>query len=184
MTGSSGHFFDIKFFEHLQPRTLVLVIGTLAAAVNIFFGPSLDDTFVLLLVPAAIMAVVLLGGWLAGIICGAVSMLAGLVQGSDLYQIGVHAVVAIVGGEMLRRGVKPMTIALLHTVCNAGVNWRLLGGPVSVSVEEITAAALVVSCVNVTAATAVLTVMPRRSAMFPPRCRVRWDHIVFVLTPG
>jgi|GEM_PF-1065717 len=171
-------------FGKPQPRILVGVFGSLLTAGSLSLEPALGGGLGISLLPAIIMSVALLGGWITAAACALVTLLAGVLSGSDAYQVAVSSAVAVCCGELLRRGVRPIVVAGLQFLTVFASHLNLVASSENLAVVELCAAAIAHAGVNVAVASAVLTCMPRRSRYYSGRCRVRWDHIVFALTVG
>lgn len=168
-----------------RTRALATILGTIAAASDIAYGPIDIHGIRLPLFPASIMIVTLLGGWkLTGITIAAAVGTAALLQPGLPWQLAVLALISAAGGEALRQGIRPIFVALgLMLACFACGQTPLMQA-FSLAGMYMATEAGVISTLNVALATTVLLLMPRRGSGFPVRRRIGWNHIVFVLVVG
>lgn len=177
-----GLAFHRTVFQIGYAQLLIGALGTFVAIANVSFQPQLSADFPLFLVPAIVMITMLLGGWIAGASGVILTVLACLASGGDVATVAMTGGVALVGGEMLRLGLRPLVPAAL--LFGAILLSYRANGPAGVSLIESCASALTNAGLNTALAVTVLILMPRRSVAFPVRCRVRWDHIVFAVVIG
>ncbi|MEJ0040539.1 MAG: response regulator [Gammaproteobacteria bacterium] len=184
MPSSLGHTGHRLTFRERQPRILVCALGTLLAVCNLTLDPKLGAGFTVSLVPFIVMSTALLGGWVIAAICAVIAALAELLTSGDVVAVAFGCAVAVVCGEMLRRGVRPIVIAGMQFASIILVNSPHLSAPEALPFVQLCAAALAHAGLTAALATGVLILTPRRRANLPLRCRLRGDHIVFILTVG
>lgn len=165
-------------------RVLAAVLGAVLAVSDISHEPLLIGALGLSLVPAIEMSVTLLCGWLLGALSAAAVLGSLIFLGHDsLERTVTFSALAVVCGVALSRGVSPLIVSLIHML------GALLSPPVHVSNLSSSAVPMLASAVtnsglSVAFATAVLICMPRRSLHLAPRCRTRWDHVIFTMLLG
>jgi signal transduction histidine kinase/CheY-like chemotaxis protein len=127
----------------------------------------------LIAVPAILMVVVVLCAWRMALLPGvAVVATVLLHRHASPGWFALLAVVAVICGEALRRGLPPV------------LAWPLLAAPmVALSRGGVVESAAMAALAIVPAASMLLYV-PRRPLSLAPRCRGRWDHHVFVGLAG
>lgn len=100
----------------------------------------------------------------------------------DAIHLALCSIAAIACGVMLRRGVRPeiaLAIQFVTAICA-----HALDIPAAQDVMAVAAGAADQAGASVAAATALLMVLPQHSPLLGTRCRLRWDHVVFLLAFG
>lgn len=148
------------------------LIGSVAGILIIALWPSLlrEDIST---AASATMLMTLLFGPVAALVFTLVLSVHSVVL--DVWQHIAPLIAAFLAAELLRRGFGTWLAAgLLFLAVGAAA----LFGEVQTSHLDISATSLLYASSSVALALVALLLIPRRSRLFPPHCRIRWDHVV------
>jgi PAS domain S-box-containing protein len=166
-------------------RSCIAGFGTLAALAGLIEQFPITYTLVQSVLAAIYMILVLLCGYrLAGasaLVYAALAWL--LLSPDDALCACVVLVLAIAGGEGLRRGMRPFYLcAPLLLACLADDLLSLSHGtPLRLAMSG---RAFIEATANVSMATVAFMAVPRRSSLLPPRSRTRLEHVLFTTFAG
>lgn len=156
-----------------------------ATAVAISWWPlPLGTEMAISLVPALVMVAVLVAGWRAtSWACLAVLGAAALLPAPPVWQLAFLLAAGLAAGEALRRGAPPGLLVAALLLMGLLAHWPIaLRQPDAWTVTI--PATLMQACLAVAVATVALALLPRRRGRMPARCRIRWDHLTFLMTAG
>jgi PAS domain S-box-containing protein len=133
-------------------------------------------------------AVVTVTGLIAGWLCAAVTLLfltaAAWIGHTGVTQILVPALVALLLGELLRVGVRPVLLTAILLVAILLPRIEIAAGVVMLASTRTLATAVLTATLDVALATAVLMVLPRRGSWVLGHRRATLDDGLFVLVSG
>lgn len=165
-------------------RIAVAVLGTVLAISDISLRHALIGGFGLSLVPAIVMSITLLSGCALAALSATVIVASVVLLGQHAaWQAVTFAALAVLSGAALRRGAPALLVSLVLFL-GALLSPPSLAFHLTSANPAQLANAAAHAGINVALATAVLLFMPRRSEHFAPRCRTRWDHVIFTLVLG
>lgn len=171
-------------FYPANPRfsALSAACGTLLGLAALRLELPLVGSAHLSLLPAALMLTALLAGWLPALCSAVLVSLLGQIIEPNVTLLALLAMLAVTGGEMLRRGVGPVIVTALQFVPLLLLETEVV--PMGRAGLPALAASAVAASVNVALATTALVCIPRRCQYVRPHTRVRLGHILFVLIAG
>lgn len=165
-------------------RIGIAAFGVVLAIAGMTMDGALVHALLAALLPALLMTLTLAtGSLLATVAALLVAAVAWQMIGDTFaLQVMTVAVIAVAGGEALRRGVDPLLLAVPLAGVGA-VNLVLLQGA-QLPLMQAASRALVEACAGIALAALALLLLPRRSRWLPARTRTRLRHLCFLAMPG
>jgi len=166
-----------------RARLYLNALCALLLAVGLLYRPALAPGIGLSFMPAAVMVIALLRGWVfaaaaAVVACGADAVLLPDGQWQDAV---VLAVAGLPCAELLRRGMPPLAIAGLLALPALLLCLPEVSAHGTAAGLAALAGATGTASIDVSLATAALVFIPHRGDSHPAHCRARIAHVVFAV---
>lgn len=154
-----------------------IAAGTLGIGVELVGATAEGSAFA----SALIMILALLGSPAAALGATLVLSIHSLVA-LEAWQPIAPLVASVLAAELLRKGFRPLfALGLQFLTITAAAG---LSRESQVAYLDVCATSLLCASASVVLALIALLLIPRRSSLFPPHCRIRWDHGVTALVVG